>query len=224
MLYRAYNRFSQGRDLLDGLGVAWKLGLALPFVGAALGYTTSGWLGAVIVGLILSGLLVVTLVLATVIAVGRLPINIEVIPNPVTVNNVTSTATVQMEGHAKSRINHATFWSHLKVNNYGREDHRITGLLAEFRKPIWGIYPKTVAIVRCRYQETDKDQIDWFLPKAGLPVERIADFVSMESISDEKLTPGDEGLSVRIVAEIGSRQRRVYVSYDGHVDVRGPYV
>jgi hypothetical protein len=225
VLYKTYNRISQGRDFLEALGWIWKLLLLAPILGPFIGYTIDGMRGALIVGLILLALLIVVLVVAIVIAVQRLPINIDIIPHPTSINGLTSTARVTLQRHGKSQIAHVAFWSKLSVNNYGHEDHRITGLLAEFRKPVLGVYPKTLAIARCRYQEPDnRSDVDWFLPKAGAPVQRLADFVSMDYLSDEKLSPGDDGLSVRIVAEIGSRQRRVYVQYDGDVDVLGPYV
>ena len=199
----------------------WGLLLILPVVGAVFGFFASGLLGVVIGALILALTSALIITVASFFAARRLPIHIEIIPSSA-FHGIDESGVIRLEHQGRSQVSGASFWSRLTANNYGDADHRITGLVVEFQKPFIGVWPQTIARVRCLSQRSDENQIDWLLPKSGRPETRLADFVHVEYLKEGvRLEPGEEGIRVRVVAEVGSPRRRVYVPYDGDVAVRG---
>lgn len=216
-VYRVYNWFSTGRDMLDIIHVGVPFLLAMPVVGGLFGFLANGLLGAVVGAAIVSAVVILVVVVFSIIVMRRLPIRLIITPDP-----VNGEAFVRVSGSWESPVMSGWVSGQITANNFGDRDLRITGLRAEFRRLIWGVWPETVYVIGYWTPSEPYTEVDWLLPAAGKPETRSVMFSGQE-LGGKKAKP-DNILDVRIVAEVGSPERRIYIEFPERAEVRPPYV
>lgn len=200
--------------MLDIMRVGVQLLLAVPAVGGGLGFLANGLLGAVVSAGIISAVEIVVIAIASVIASRRLPIHLAITPDR-------EGCFVRVSGAWESPVSAGWVSGQITAGNFGHRDYRITGLRAEFRRLILGVIPETVYVIRYRSLSDPYTEIDWLLPSMGKPETRS---VMFEGYEVGKKAKPDDILDVRIVAEVGSPKRCVYIEFPVRAEVRPPYV
>ena len=200
--------------MLDIIHVGVRFLAGAPVVGGLFGFLTYGLLGAVISAVIIAVVVIAVIAAASVMASRRLPIQLCIIPDP-------TGSFVRVSGQWKSPVVSGWASGQLKATNFGTRDIRITGLRVEFRRLIWGVIPETVHVGSYRSLSEPYTEIDWLLPAGG---KRETRSVMLEGYAVGKNAKPGDILDVRIVAEVGSHNRYVYIEFPVRAEVRPPYV
>lgn len=200
--------------MLNIIPVVAKALTFAPIPGVLLGFLAGGLLGAVVGAIIIIIFVLAVIAIASVIAIRRLPVHLVVVPDR-------EGPFVRVSGAWESPVVSGWASGSITANNFGKQDCRITGLHAEFRRLRWGVIPQTVNRISYRSFSEPYTEIDWLLPASGKPETREVMFDG--NMIGKKAKP-DDILDVRIIAEIGSPNRRVYIEFPERAEVRPPYV
>jgi len=221
-LFRLYDWFSMCKDLLDNLGFALRYIQTLPAFGLTIGYVHSGTsTGAVTGSIVVAGCLIVLLIIATVVAVRRLPIHL-------TAGQVKSDVSWKRPGGLVGTADEGVSptvggWLTATLTGQvdGADDYRMTGLHAEFSKLVFGFIPVHVATFPCRGIEGTTGGVDWLLDGGG-PAETARVSFSDDPMSFRRAREAEtnESWRVRLIAEFGSPTRNIYIDVPDQVLVR----